>query len=174
MYTSSGKQTANSSDVGYIESINAFVVEKDGVLSLVKMNDEKIYFDGGIKGMIIPDWIGVSALRVKDGLIVCKFASGEAGVLNQNGETVLSRTKVGANDDSSRSLVNVNIDNAVKVLDGGLVAVAAQYDTQGKTGYTSIYRPTSSGALESRGSLVCRVKTPTTNFPTSKVSIPNT
>lgn len=158
VYTSSGKQTANSSDVGYIESINAFVVEKGGVLSLVKMNDEKIYFDGGIKGMIIPDWIGVSALRVKDGLIVCKFASGEAGVLNQNGETVLSRTKVGANDDSSRSLVNVNIDNAVKVLDGGLVAVAAQYDTQGKTGYTSIYRPTSSGALESRGSLVCRVK----------------
>lgn len=158
VYTSSGKQTAKSSDVGYIESINAFVVEKGGVLSLVKMNDEKIYFDGGIKGMIIPDWIGVSALRVKDGLIVCKFASGEAGVLNQNGETVLSRTKIGANDDSSRSLVNVNIDNAVKVLDGGLVAVAAQYDTQGKTGYTSIYRPTSSGALESRGALVCRVK----------------
>lgn len=158
VYTSSGKQTANSSDVGYIESINAFVVEKGGVLSLVKINDEKIYFDGGIKGMIIPDWIGVSALRVKDGLIVCKFASGEAGVLNQNGETVLSRTKIGANDDSSRSLVNVNIDNAVKVLDGGLVAVAAQYDTQGKTGYTSIYRPTSSGALESRGALVCRVK----------------
>ena len=158
VYTSSGKQTANSSDVGYIESINAFVVEKDGVLSLVKMNDEKIYFDGGIKGMIIPDWIGVSALRVKDGLIVCKFASGEAGVLNQNGETVLSRTKIGANDGSSRSLVNVNIDNAVKVLDGGLVAVAAQYDVKGKTGYTSIYRPTTSGALESRGALVCRVK----------------
>lgn len=158
VYTSSGKQTANSSDVGYIESINAFVVEKGGVLSLVKMNDEKIYFDGGIKGMIIPDWIGVSALRVKDGLIVCKFASGEAGVLNQNGETVLSRTKIGANDDSSRSLVNVNIDNAVKVLDGGLVAVAAQYDTKGKTGYTSIYRPTTSGELNERGALVCRVK----------------
>lgn len=158
VYTSSGKQTANSSDVGYIESINAFVVQKNGALSIVKMNDEKIYFPGGIKGMIIPDEIGVSALRVKDGLIVCKFANGEAGVLNQNGETVLSRTKIGANDDSSRSLVNVNIDNAVKVLDGGLVAVAAQYDTQGKTGYTSIYRPTSSGALESRGALVCRVK----------------
>lgn len=158
VYTSSGKQTANSSDVGYIESINAFVVQKNGALSIVKMNDEKIYFPGGIKGMIIPDEIGVSALRVKDGLIVCKFANGEAGVLNQNGETVLSRTKIGANDDSSRSLVNVNIDNAVKVLDGGLVAVAAQYDIKGKTGYTSIYRPTSSGALESRGTLVCRVK----------------
>lgn len=158
VYTSSGKQTANSSDVGYIESINAFVVEKGGVLSLVKMNDEKIYFDGGIKGMIIPDWIGVSALRVKDGLIVCKFASGEAGVLNQNGETVLSRTKIGANDDSSRSLVNVNIDNAVKVLDGGLIAVSATYDKYGKTGYTSIYRPTTGGAVNERGSLVCRVK----------------
>lgn len=158
VYTSSGKQTANSSDVGYIESINAFVVEKDGVLSLVKMNDEKIYFDGGIKGMIIPDWIGVSALRVKDGLIVCKFASGEAGVLNQNGETVLSRTKVGANDGSSRSLVNVNIDNAVKVLDGGLIAVSATYDKYGKTGYTSIYRPTTDGAVNERGALVCRVK----------------
>lgn len=158
VYTSSGKQTANSSDVGYIESINAFVVEKGGVLSLVKMNDEKIYFDGGIKGMIIPDWIGVSALRVKDGLIVCKFASGEAGVLNQNGETVLSRTKIGANDDSSRSLVNVNIDNAVKVLDGGLIAVSATYDKYGKTGYTSIYRPTTDGAVNERGALVCRVK----------------
>lgn len=158
VYTSSGKQTANSSDVGYIESINAFVVEKDGVLSLVKMNDEKIYFPGGIKGMIIPDEIGVSALRVKDGLIVCKFANGEAGVLNQNGETVLSRTKVGANDGSSRSLVNVNIDNAVKVLDGGLIAVSATYDKYGKTGYTSIYRPTTDGAVNERGSLVCRVK----------------
>lgn len=158
VYTSSGKQTANSSDVGYVESINAFVVEKGGVLSLVKMNDEKIYFDGGIKGMIIPDWIGVSALRVKDGLIVCKFASGEAGVLNQNGETVLSRTKIGANDDSSRSLVNVNIDNAVKVLDGGLIAVSATYDKYGKTGYTSIYRPTTDGAVNERGALVCRVK----------------
>lgn len=158
VYTSSGKQTANSSDVGYIESINAFVVEKDGVLSLVKMNDEKIYFPGGIKGMIIPDEIGVSALRVKDGLIVCKFANGEAGVLNQNGETVLSRTKVGANDGSSRSLVNVNIDNAVKVLDGGLIAVSATYDKYGKTGYTSIYRPTTVGAVNERGALVCRVK----------------
>lgn len=157
--TSSSQSATLNSDVGYIESINAFVVEKDGVLSLVKMNDEKIYFDGGIKGMIIPDWIGVSALRVKDGLIVCKFASGEAGVLNQNGETVLSRAKVGSSDPtSSKSLVNVNIDNAVKVLDSGLIAVSATYDTQGRTGYTSIYRPTTDGAVNERGSLVCRVK----------------
>lgn len=162
VYTSSGtgsQSASHNSDVGYIESINAFVVQKNGVLSIVKMNDEKIYFDGGIKGMIFPEWIGVSAVRVKDGLVLCKFASGEAGVLTVNGETVISRTKIGSSDPtSSKSLANVNIDNAVKVLDGGLVAVAAQYDTKGKTGYTSIYRPTTSGVLSERGALVCRVK----------------
>ena len=91
VYTSSGtgsQSASHNSDVGYIESINAFVVQKNGVLSIVKMNDERIYFDGGIKGMIFPEWIGVSAVRVKDGLVLCKFASGEAGVLTVNGETV--------------------------------------------------------------------------------------
>ena len=138
VYTSSGtgsQSASHNSDVGYIESINAFVVQKNGVLSIVKMNDERIYFDGGIKGMIFPEDIGVSAVRVKDGLILCKFASGEAGVLTVNGETVISRKKIGSSDPtSSKSLANVNIDNAVKVLDGGLVAVSAQYDTKGKTG----------------------------------------
>lgn len=161
VYTSYGtsSQTAMASDVGYIESIDAFVVQKDGVLSLVRMGDDNVYFDGGIKGMIIPEWIGVSALRVKDGLILCKFASGELGVLNQYGQTVISRTKIGSNDpSSSKSTVNVSIDNVAKVLDGGLVAVSATYDTNGKSGYTSIYRPTTGGDVSTRGELVCRVK----------------
>ena len=41
-----------------------------------------------MKGQIFPDWINVSALRVKGNLIACKFANGEAGVFDKSGNTV--------------------------------------------------------------------------------------
>lgn len=162
VYTTSATKTSQSadvnSDIGYIESINAFVVSKDGVLSIVRCNDQREYFAGGIKGMIFPESLGISALRVKDGIIVCNFTSGEAGAFNINGETVLSRKKVGSSDtSSSKNTIDVNIDSVIKVLDGGMIAVSPTYDTKGETGYTSIYRPTTSGTLSDRGELVCRL-----------------
>ena len=156
VYTTSGKssQAANvSSDVGYIESINAFVVNKGDVLSIVKCDDEREYFTGGMKGMIFPDYLGISALRVKDGLIACKFNDNTAGVFDTSGRTVLSRARI---DYSSNTAAG--IDTILTILDSGLIAVNPSYDKSGVSGYTFIYRPTLSGDVDHRGALVDRVE----------------
>ena len=152
--TSTSKSSQNvdvNSDVGYIESINGFVVAKDGSLSIVLCDDQNVYFEGGMKGQIFPDWINVSALRVKGNLIACKFANGEAGVFDKSGNTVLSRSAVSG-------ATEANIDDVIKILDGSMIAVSETYDTKAVKGYTSIYRPTTSGDVYSRGMLVCRVQ----------------
>ncbi len=153
--SSSTSQVDANSDVGYIKPLNAFVISKkdsagDTCLSIVRCDDSRVYFEGGMAGMMFPESAGISALRVDSGLIVVKFKNGEACVYNQNAKVVLSRTKVNG--------VDVNIDKAVKVLDGGLVAVGYAYDVNGYSGYTSIYRPTTSGSTSERGQLVCRVQ----------------
>lgn len=161
VYTSSLKSTnsqnssANlNSDVGYIKDMDAFVVsDGNGNLSIVKCNDDRVYFDGGIKGMILPAYIGVSALRVQDGIVLCKFANGEAGAFDYNGKTILSRYKVGS---GSKAIPDsVTIDNAIKILDKGMIAVNYLYDNSGVSGYTSIYRTNYN--TSSAGELVCRV-----------------
>ena len=152
--TSTSKQSQSvdvNSDVGYIESINGFVIEKDGSLSVVLCDDQNVYFEGGMKGQIFPDWINVSALRVKGNLIACKFANGEAGVFDKSGNTVLSRSVASGASEA-------NIDDVIKILDESMIAVSQNYDTKAVKGYTSIYRPTTSGALQNRGQLVCRVQ----------------
>ena len=106
--------------------------------------------------MILPFYIGVSALRIKDGLVACKFSNGEAGVFDLDGRTVISRKRIGATESKALG-EKTEIDVAVKILGSGLVAVGGQYDVQGVNNYTSIYRPTTSGGLETRGELVCRV-----------------
>ncbi len=161
VYTTS--KTSNSttqadnvnSDVGYVKALNAFIISsKDSAnetcLSIVKCDDEKVYFDGGMKGMMFPQSSGISALRVKDGLIAVKFKNGEACVYDANAKIVLSRTKT--------HNISVTIDKAIKILDGGLIAVGYAYDVNGSKGYTSIYRPSTDGAVSSRGQLVCRVQ----------------
>lgn len=157
VYTTSATkstQAANvNSDVGYIESLNAFVVNKGEALSIVKCGDEREYFDGGMKGMLFPSYLGIGALRVKDGLIACKFINGEAGVFDATGNTVISRTKI-----NYSSNIGANIDTILKILDGGLVAVNPSYDKSGVSGYTSIYRTTTSGDLKDRGMLVARLE----------------
>lgn len=172
VYTSSAtksSQDANvNSDVGYIDSLDAFVVCKGSVLSIVKCNDDRQYFQDGMKGMLFPSSLGISALRVKDGLVICKFSNGECGAFNANGETVISRKKIGSsNASSSKNATSTNIDRVLKILDGGMIAVSSTYDTNGVGGYTSIYRPTTDGDLSSRGELVCRLAD-------SKASLSNT
>lgn len=149
--SSSSKYLAG--DVGYITELDAFVVQEknNSYLSIVKCGDTKVYFEGGMKGQILPDYIGIVSLRVKDGLIACKFSNGECGVFDYNGNSVLSRSKISGAD-------SAKLDDVVKILDGGLIAVAAKYNSEGKTGYTSIYRPTTSGDNSSRGMLCARIQ----------------
>lgn len=152
--TTKNTQAANvNSDVGYIESINAFVVKNGESLSIVKCGDTREYFDGGMKGMLFPSYLGIGALRVKDGLIACKFINGEAGVFDTSGNTVISRTKINYSSNTA-----AGIDTILKILDAGLIAVNSSYDKNGVSGYTSIYRPTTSGNLQDRGMLAARLE----------------
>lgn len=152
--TTKNTQAANvNSDVGYIESINAFVVKNGESLSIVKCGDTREYFDGGMKGMLFPSYLGIGALRVKDGLIACKFINGEAGVFDTSGNTVISRTKINYSSNTA-----AGIDTILKILDAGLIAVNPSYDKNGVSGYTSIYRPTTSGNLQDRGMLTARLE----------------
>lgn len=152
--TTKNSQAANvNSDVGYIESINAFVVKNGESLSIVKCGDTREYFDGGMKGMLFPSYLGIGALRVKDGLIACKFINGEAGVFDTSGNTVISRTKINYSSNTA-----AGIDTILKILDAGLIAVNPSYDKNGVSGYTSIYRPTTSGNLQDRGMLAARLE----------------
>lgn len=157
IYTTSAAKSTQAvnvnSDVGYITSIDAFVASNGSVLSVVKCGDTKEYFDGGMKGMILPASLGISALRVKDGLIACKFNDYTAGVFDSSGRTVLSRTRI---DWSSNS--GANIDSIIKILDGGLIAVNSAYDKSGTSGYTSIYRPTVDNELSKCGTLVAKLE----------------
>lgn len=149
--TSSSQSVDANSDIGYIKDIDGFVIAKDGVLSIVKCGDQREYFDGGIKGMILPQSLGITALRVKNGLIVCKFNNGSVGAFDYSGKTVLSQTK-------TKGASSAKIDKVIKILGDNLIAITATYDKNGKSGYTSIYRPTTNGELKDRGELVSRIK----------------
>ena len=166
IYTQSNERSTQAvnynSDVGYIGGINAFVVSKGGneskggyggVLSIVKCGDTREYFDGGMKGMILPESLGIVAIRVKDGLIACKFNDYTAGVFDSNGRTVISRTKINWSSNSG-----ANIDSILKILDGELVAVNSAYDRNGTSGYTSIYRPSVNAELSQCGTLVAKLE----------------
>ncbi|MBR4801003.1 MAG: hypothetical protein IK048_04985 [Clostridia bacterium] len=153
---SSDTLSANS-DVGYIKSMNAFIVTNGKALTIIKCGDSRVYVNNskevGMAGQILPMYYGTTAIRVKDGIVVCKFENGEAGAYDFNGNTLLSRKKI-------KNVGSTVIDKVIKVLDGGLIAVSSPYDLQGKSGYTSIYRPTTSGKADERGELVCRVNNP--------------
>ena len=155
VYTSSStssSQAANyNSDIGYIKDIDGFVVCKGGMLSIVKCGDSREYFEGGIKGMLFPESLGITALRVSKGIIVCKFNNGCLGAFDYFGKTILSQTR-------TKGASGVKIDKVIKALDSNLIAVTATYDVDGKSGYTSLYRPTTNGKINERGELVCRVK----------------
>ncbi len=168
VYTSSGSSSSGSSDVGYIEALDAFVVcLKDGdstKLSIYKCNDNTDYKNGMPKGMMFSPNQGIRALRVKAGLIVCLFDDGTLGAFDaKSGREVLSRKKLGydsAHEGEAGYLNsnNTNIDDSIKALSSDMIAVHYNYDHAGKSGFTSIYRPTYDGSVDDRGELVCRVK----------------
>ena len=157
VYAHSGKtsQTANvNSDVGYIECLNAFVVEKEDSLSVQKCNDSTIYFDGGNKGMLFSESLGIRALRVKDGVIVCILNSGDVSVFDYDGKVLIPCGIIGSRDATSdRFSGNATIDSVLSILDGGIIAVNPKFDTNGIEGYISLY-----SSINNVGYSFCRIK----------------
>lgn len=98
--STTGSQTVTQySDVGYIEDLDAFVVSSSlggsKKLSVVKCNDDKVYYTDGPKGVLFAESEGIRSLRYKDGLFVCLFNDGTAGAFDSTGRVVLSSEKLG-------------------------------------------------------------------------------
>jgi len=157
--TSSSTASADAnSDIGYIKSLNALIISKtdsagDTVLSLIKLYDDTVYFSNGAKGMLFPESIGVVAIRVKDNKIAVKYKNGECAVYGDVANLLVSRKKINGGTAN-------NIDECVKILGSNMFAVSGACDANGASGYTSIYRGTTTGDLSSRGELVAYVKNP--------------
>lgn len=150
------------SDIGYIRSLDAFVVVK--VLSYDDKGNAKEYGSlsvaratGGAvaeSDLLIPASAGVQAIHVEGGLIAVRTNSdggggriGQAGVLDGNGKVVID-------PHYTEGVGSANINDAIRILDDELVAVNPVYDknTTDKN-YTPIYRV-------STGELACRVYNP--------------
>lgn len=159
VYTSSATKytqaTNVNSDVGYIESLNAFVVtNQSGLLSIIKCDDTKEYFNGGIKGMMFPESMGIRALRISNGMIACVLVSGDVCVYDYNANVLIPCGIIGSSDTrSDRFIGNSNIDYVLSILNGGIIAVNPKFDSNGIDGYISIYK---SFNKESYG--FCRIK----------------
>ena len=155
------------SDTGYVKSLNAFIIVKYvdpsastkvvKSLSLMKCDDTRKYFTGNeaIPGLVFPEELGIIAMRIKGNLIVCKFANGDVGAFDVNGNTALSRTKIRISDEEN-TITSTSLDSVIKILDDRLIAVHTSFDN-GPESYTSIYRPTYTGDITARGELICRV-----------------
>ncbi|MDE5601010.1 MAG: hypothetical protein K2J16_00745, partial [Clostridia bacterium] len=119
VYTNSGTKSTDASnaysDVGYIKDMNAFVVMHTATktLSIMKCGSNELLFDLNV---------GISALRVKDGLIVCKCNNESLMAFDYDGYTVLSR------DNFADAKTTVSIDTAIKILDSGLIAFLVVYE----------------------------------------------
>lgn len=162
VYTDSSSKNGESltanSDIGYISSLDAFIIKTtdqtgDAVLSMIKLNDKTVYFEGGVEGMMFPISVGITSIRVRDNIIAVKYKNGDCAVYGDKANLLLSRTKVTGGK-------SVGIDSVIKLLGSNLVAVASTYSSQGVSGYTSIYRTTTKGELSDRGELVAYVKNP--------------
>ncbi len=162
VYTSAPTGSSTySSDGGYIKDLDAFVIVRNAngaktppsgsTLSIRLCGSDKVFFEDGEPGMMFPESLGIIALRVNHGLIACKFNDGSAGVFDYSGRTVLSSSKIS-------NTTSTAINNFMAILCDGLIAVHSNYDVNGLSGYTSIYRPYYNSAnLSDCGKLVCRV-----------------
>lgn len=130
------------SDIGYIRSLNAFIVVKNGCLSVAKVPE-----DGSAEvkesDLLIPESAGVKAIHAVGDVLVVRIDSNDAfvGVLDANGRWLLNANKTSSLGETA---TDETLSGALRVLDGELVAVAAKYVvdpafTGGKSS-TAIYR----------------------------------
>ncbi len=128
-----------NSNSGYVAELDAFVVKKTlgttNYLSLIKCGTTELMFGENL---------AITALRVKDGVILCKSSNGVVFATDYNGKIIIPQgVIVGAE--------NANIDSVITVLTSELIAVNPNYDTNASDNkaYTGIYR-VSTGKIHTR------------------------
>ena len=143
------------SDIGYIASMNAFIVVNGyGDLSVVKVpeGEDKTVTE---EDLIIPPSVGVRAIKAAGNFFAVRVASssGFVGVMDSEGKWRVNADKTRS---TGEEISKDTLSSAIRVLDDELVAispdVAADPELAGSRGYTPIYRI-------STGKAVCRINT---------------
>ena len=143
------------SDIGYISSLNAFiVVNSAGDLSVVRVpeGDDKTVTE---EDFLISPAVGVRAIKTVGSYFAVRISSsaGFVGVMDMNGNWRVNADKTSS---SGVTVGSSTLSGAIRILDGELVAVNPAYVTDaafpGNRNYTPIYRI-------STGELVCCIET---------------
>ena len=143
------------SDIGYISSLNAFIiVNSAGDLSVVRVpeGDDKTVTE---EDFIISPSVGVRAIKTVGSYFAVRISSsaGFVGVMDMNGNWRVNADKTSS---SGVTVGSSTLTGAIRILDGELVAVNPTYVTDaafpGNRNYTPIYRI-------STGELVCCIET---------------
>lgn len=154
---SSGRHV--DSDIGYIASLNAFiVVNKEGALSIARVpsgEDKRV----AEEDLLFPASTGVQAVHVSGDLIAARLAGngGRVGVMSAEGKWLIDPSKTANVAPSDDSLKSSTLSSAIRILDNELVAIAPAYEADPETAdtanrsYTPIYRI-------STGKMACRVR----------------
>ncbi len=153
-YDPSSKTKYNAdSDIGYIASMNAFIiVNENNDLSVVKVpeGDDKTVTE---EDFLIPPGTAVRAIKAAGSYFAVRIASssGFVGVMDANGNWRVNASKTKSVSDE---IDENTLSSAIRVLDDELVAVnpANSAETAGNASYTPIYRI-------STGEMVCRINT---------------
>lgn len=141
------------SDIGYIASMNAFIVTNSNHdLSVVKVpeGEDKTVTE---EDFLIPPSGAVRAIKAVGNYFAVRIASssGFVGVMGSDGKWRVNANKT---VDTGAAVDKNTLSSAIRILDDELVAVnpANSAETAGNSSYTPVYRI-------STGEMVCRINT---------------
>ena len=133
------------SDIGYVKSLGAYIVtDGDGNLNLVRPDGEggAVFMLHGSDGGTA---FGAEAIVVKGDLVLMRINNGSASVVDlSTGREVLTQSETKGITVSKET----GIEDAVRILDDELIAVAPAYSSavaEGQTAYTPVYRVSTGG-----------------------------
>ena len=133
------------SDIGYVKSLGAYIVtDGDGNLNLVRPDGEggAVFMLHGSDGGTA---FGAEAIVVKGDLVLMRINNGSASVVDlSTGREVLTQSETTGISVSKET----GIEDAVRILDDELIAVAPAYSSavsKGQTAYTPVYRASTGG-----------------------------
>ena len=133
------------SDIGYVKSLGAYIVtDGDGNLNLVRPDGEggAVFMLHGSDGGTA---FGAEAIVVKGDLVLMRINNGSASVVDlSTGREVLTQSETTDITVSKKT----GIEDAVRILDDELIAVAPAYSSavaKGQTAYTPVYRASTGG-----------------------------
>lgn len=142
----------SSSQIGYIEKYNIFVVEKVKVTDTAKhaVESEKILnvMKAGSDSLILDENLRPKQIQIAHGYIAILGSDNTVSVYNMDGRTVLSKSHFDKDKiaNSAKKLTDI-----IKIADSDTIAVSGEYLKDGKSKTVTFFRPTTEGDVSNRG-----------------------